>query len=63
MTFDFLTSPQDHQFHPKVKNLHTYSSTHLPRLFEMPHDYVRKKQFVDHRRPQVPPLRQNKTPD
>ena len=42
MIFDFMTSPQGHQFDPMVKILLAFCSTHYPHQFDMPHDHVQK---------------------
>ena len=38
--FDLLTSPQGHQFDPKMKMLLAFCSTRDPRRFDTPHDHV-----------------------
>ena len=43
MIFDLLTSPQGHQFDPRVKILRALCSTRHSRQFHMTHDYVQKK--------------------
>ena len=43
MIFDLLTSPQSHQFDPRVAILFAFCFTHYPRQFDMPHDHVQKK--------------------
>ena len=54
MIFDLLTSPQDHQFDPRVIILLAYSSARHPRQFDMLHDNVQKP---GHPQPyKVPPL-------
>ena len=40
MIFDLLTSPQDHQFDPRMKMLLAFSSARHPRRFDMLHDHV-----------------------
>ena len=40
MMFDLLTSPQSHQFDPRMKMLLSFSSACHPRQFDMPHDHV-----------------------
>ena len=40
MIFDLLTSPQGHQFDPRMKMLLALCSTRRPRRFDMPHDHV-----------------------
>ena len=41
MIFDILTSPQGHQFYPRVKILLAFCSARKPRHINMPHDHVR----------------------
>ena len=43
MIFDLLTSPQGHQFDPRVKILLALGCARHPCQFDMPHDQVRKK--------------------
>ena len=43
MIFDLLTSPQGHQFDPRMKILLTFCSARYPCRFDMPHDHVWKK--------------------
>ena len=38
--FDLLTSPQGHQFDPRMKILLAFSSARHPRRFDIPHDHV-----------------------
>ena len=38
--FDNLTSPEDHQFDPRMKILLAFCSARHPRRFDMPHDHV-----------------------
>ena len=38
--FDILTSPQGHQFNPRIKSLHAFCSARHPRRFDMPHDHI-----------------------
>ena len=55
MIFDLLTSPQGHQFDPRMKMLLALCSACHRRRFDMPHDHVWKKNW----HPQclkVPPL-------
>ena len=40
MIFDLLTSPQGHQFDPRIKMLLAFCSARPPRRFDMPHDHV-----------------------
>ena len=40
MIFDLLTSPQGHQFDPRMKMLLAFCSARHPRRFDMPHDPV-----------------------
>ena len=40
MIFDLLTSPQGHQFDPRMKMLLAFCSACHPRRFDMPHDHV-----------------------
>ena len=40
MIFDLLTSPQGHQFDPRMKILIAFCSARHPRRFDMPHDHV-----------------------
>ena len=40
MIFDLLTSPQGHQFDPRIKMLLVFCSASHPRPFDMPHDHV-----------------------
>ena len=57
MIFDLLTSPQGHQFDPRVKILLAFCSARNPCRFDMPHDHVLF--FFDPlgtQRPKVPPL-------
>ena len=59
MIFDLLTSPQGHQFNPRMKSLLAFCSACHPRQFDMPHDHVIKKTFLPPGHPQhlkVPPL-------
>ena len=42
-----LTSPQGHQFDPRMKILLAFCSAHHPRRFDIPHDHVWKKFFFD----------------
>ena len=46
MIFDLLTSPQGHQFDPRVKILLAFCTARHPRQFDMPHDHVRKKNDI-----------------
>ena len=45
MIFDLLTSPQGHQFDPRMKILLTFYSARHPNRFGMPHDHVWNKYF------------------
>ena len=45
MIFDLLTSPQGHQFDPRMKMLLAFFSARHPRRFDMLHDHVWKKMF------------------
>ena len=59
MIFDLLTSPQGHQFDPRMKMLLAFCSACHPHRFDMLHDYVWKKIFFDPLGtpvPQVAPL-------
>ena len=40
MIFDLLTSPQGHQFDPKIKMLLAFCSARHPRQFDMLHEHV-----------------------
>ena len=40
MIFDILTSPQGHQFDPRMKMLLAFCSARHPRRFDMLHDHV-----------------------
>ena len=40
MIFDLLTSPQGHQFDPRIKMLLAFCSACHPRRFDMPYDHV-----------------------
>ena len=40
MIFDLLTSPQGHQFDPRMKMLLAFCSARHPRQFDMLHDHV-----------------------
>ena len=40
MIFDLLTSPQGHQFDPRMKRLLAFCSARYPRRFDMLHDHV-----------------------
>ena len=42
MIFDFLISPQAHQFDPRVKILLAFCSACHPHQFDMPHDCSEK---------------------
>ena len=59
MIFDLLTSPQGHQFDPKMKILLAFSSASHPRRFDMPHDHAWKKSFLT---PLAPPAPLGPTP-
>ena len=59
MIFDLLTSPQGHQFDPRIKMLLAFCSARHPRRFDMLHDHVWKKIVWPPGYPQclkVPPL-------
>ena len=43
MIFDLLTSPQGHQFDPRMKMLLALCSARHPCRFDIPHDHVWKK--------------------
>ena len=61
MIFDLLTSPQGHQFDPRMKLLLAFCSAYHPRRFDMLHDHVnclKKKSLT----PWVPPVPQSPTP-
>ena len=45
MIFDILTSPQGHQFDPRIKMLLAFCSACHPRRFDMLHDHVWKKKL------------------
>ena len=47
MIFDLLTSPQGHQFDPRMKILLAFCSALHPRGIDMPHDHVWKKIIFD----------------
>ena len=47
MIFDLLTSPQGHQFDPRMKMLLAFRSARHPRWFDMLHDHDWKKIFFD----------------
>ena len=47
MIYDLLTSPQGHQFDPRMKILLAFCSARHPRWFDMPHDHVWKKHIFD----------------
>ena len=47
MLFDLLTSPQGHQFDPRMKILLAFCSARHPCRFDMPHDHVWIKNFFD----------------
>ena len=40
MMFDLLTSPQGHEFDPRIKILLAFCSARHPCRFDMPHDHV-----------------------
>ena len=46
MIFDLLTSPQGHQFDPRMKILLAFWSALHPHRFDMPHDHVWKNFFL-----------------
>ena len=56
MIFDLLTSPQGHQFDPRVKILLAFCSACHPPQFDMPHDHVRIFFFDPLGTPKAPPL-------
>ena len=56
--FDLLTSPQGHQFDPKMKMLLAFCSACHPRIFDMPHDHVWNFFWP----PWAPPVPQSPTP-
>ena len=59
MIFNRLTSPQCHQFDPRMKMLLAFCSALHPRRFNMPHDMFETKQNWPPGHPQcpkVPPL-------
>ena len=45
MIFDLLTSPQGHQFDPRMKMLLAFCHARRPRQFDMLRDHVWKKLF------------------
>ena len=47
MIFDLLTSPQGHQFDPRMKILLAFCLACHPRRFDMPHDHVWIKKIFD----------------
>ena len=47
MIFDLLTSPQGHQFDPRMKMLYAFCSARHPRRFDMLHDHVCKNKLFD----------------
>ena len=57
MIFDLLTSPQGHQFDPRMKILLAFCSAHHPYRFDMPHDHFEKKIFWPPWHPQCPKVR------
>ena len=59
MIFDLLTSPQGHQFDPRMKILLAFCSARHPRRFDMLHDHVWKKNCLT---PWVPPVPKSSTP-
>ena len=59
MIFDLLTSPQGHQFDPRMKMLLASCSACQPCRFDMLHDYVRGKKCLT---PWVPPVPKSPTP-
>ena len=57
LIFDLLTSPQGHQFDPRMKILLAICFARHPRRFDMPHGHVWKNGPPGHhQRPKVPPL-------
>ena len=46
MIFDLWTSPQGHQFDPRVKILIAFCSARHSCQFDMPHDHVWKNKFL-----------------
>ena len=62
MIFDLLTSPQGHQFYPRMKILLAFCSAHHSCRFDMPHgwhDHVSKNIFLT---PWAPPAHQSTDP-
>ena len=59
MIFDLLTSPQGHQFDPRMKMLLAFCSARHPPRFDMLHDHVWKKNCLT---PWVPSVPQSPTP-
>ena len=59
MIFDLLTSPQGHQFDPRMKMLLAFCSACHPHRFDMPHDHVLKTVFD----PLGTPVPQSPTPE
>ena len=69
MIFDLLTSPQGHQFDPKMKMLLEFCSARHPRRFDMSHDHIWKNKLSPSAtpvpkspRPGAWPRQQNKNP-
>ena len=59
MIFELLTSPQGHQFDPRMKILHAFCSSRHPRRFNRLHDHVQRKHIFD---PLGIPVPQSPTP-
>ena len=59
MIFDLLTSPQGHQFDPRMKMLLAFCSARHPRRFDMAHVHVWKLLFLT---TWAPPAPQSRTP-
>ena len=60
MIFDLLTSPQGHQFNPRMKILLAFCSARHPRRFDMPHHDMTMFEFF--LTPWAPPAPQSPTP-
>ena len=58
MIDDHLTSPQGHQFDPRMKMVLAFCYARHPRRFDMPHDHVWKTILT----PWAPPVPQSPTP-
>ena len=59
MIFDLLTSPQGHQFDPRMKILLAFCSACHPCQFDMPHDHLKKICLT----PWAPPAPLSPTPE